>query len=248
METGHDVEYLGETGQMQLRCGKAFPLGMDSMLLAEFATVHAGDRVYDLGCGSGALLLLLFLRQPQLTAQGIELQPEDAALAKDNLMRNGLSACASIVEGDLRSLPQTQPPGQWDLVISNPPYFAPDKGRNSSNARRAAARTGTFCAPADICRTAAHLLRPRGRFSLVLRPERLEEWILALHATGLAPKRLRCVHHTPTHPPSMILLESVRQGKTGLSFLAPLFAADWNKQHAHRADKLPKVRQREDTK
>lgn len=231
------VEYLGQNGQMPLKTTGAFPLGMDSMLLAEFAILRSGDRVYDLGCGPGTLLLLLFLRQPRLTAGGVEIQPEAAALARENLARCGLASCASVTEGDLRTLPQSQRPGQWDLVVSNPPYFAPDRGGRAPDPQRATARTGTFCTPFDICKTAAHLLHPRGRFAFVLRPERLEEWILALHETGLTPKRLRCVHHTASHPPSMVLLEAVRLGKTGLSILPPLFAENWNQQRTPQKDK-----------
>lgn len=236
MNTKESVEYLGQNGKMPLRTAGAFPLGMDSMVLAEFVSLRPGCRVFDLGCGPGTLLLLLFLRQPLLTAGGIELQPAAAALARENLSHNGLSGCVSIAEGDLRTLPQSQAPGQWDLVVSNPPYFAPGRGAAASNPQRAAARTGTFCTPLELCKTASHLLHPRGRFALVLRPERLEEWILALHSAGLTPKRLRCVHHTAAHPPSMILLESVRLGKTGLSILPPLLAADWNRQRAAQRD------------
>ena len=36
-----------------------FPLGRDTLLLGEFATLRRGGRVCDLGCGAGALPLLL---------------------------------------------------------------------------------------------------------------------------------------------------------------------------------------------
>ena len=229
MET---IEYLGPMRLELAQDGSAFPLGMDSMLLAEFATLRRNDRVYDLGCGIGTLMLLLFAREMSLTAAGIELQAHAAALAKKNLARNGLCDRASVQTGDLRDLPALCPSGQWDLVISNPPYFPPSSGTQAKTASRALARTARFCSVPDLCRTAAHLLHPKGRFAFVLRPERLEDWMLSLHAVGLAPKRLRCVQHTPQSAPSLLLMEAVRCGKPGLSFLPPLYAAEWNARSA----------------
>ncbi len=231
------IEYLGPKRLALAQNGASFPLGMDSMLLAEFATLRRNDRVYDLGCGIGTLMLLLFSRQETLTISGVELQREAVVLAQQNLGRNGLCDRASVQEGDLRTLPQTLAPGQWDLVISNPPYFSPSTGKQAKAEHRAQARTALSCSAPDLCKTAAHLLRPKGRFAFVLRPERLEDWMLSLHASGLTPKRLRCVHHTPQSTPSLILLEAVRCGNMGLSFLPPLFASEWNAQRTKQTEK-----------
>ena len=48
-----------------------FPLGGDSLALAAFASVRRGDRVCDLGCGAGALLLLLAARVSPLALSGV---------------------------------------------------------------------------------------------------------------------------------------------------------------------------------
>ena len=57
-----------------------FPLSTDSILLADFACVHRGERGIDLGCGAGILTLLLLHRQEGLTMTGLELLPEAAGL------------------------------------------------------------------------------------------------------------------------------------------------------------------------
>ena len=84
-----------------------FPLGADSLRLAAFATVRRGDRVCDLGCGAGALLLLLAARESTLELSGVELSPEDGALARQNLAENGLTG--TIYTGELGYVCKTLP-------------------------------------------------------------------------------------------------------------------------------------------
>ena len=84
-----------------------FPLGGDSLALAAFASVRRGDRVCDLGCGAGALPLLLLARESSLDLSGVELDGEAAALARRNLAENGLSGV--IRTGDLRRVREQFP-------------------------------------------------------------------------------------------------------------------------------------------
>ena len=72
------------------------------------------------------------------------------------------------------------------------------------------------CSLEELCRTAARLLRNRGRFALCHRPERLADLMCALRGSGLEPKRMRLLAHGPEHPPSCVLMEAVRRGRPGL--------------------------------
>ena len=59
-------------------------LTTDTVLLADFAQSSAGRSGVDLGCASGALMLLLLWKTPALTMTGMELTDRAAALAKEN--------------------------------------------------------------------------------------------------------------------------------------------------------------------
>ena len=188
-----------------------FPLGGDSVALGAFATVRPRWRVCDLGTGSGALLLLLAGREPTLALTGVELDPMAAQAAQSNLIKNGLDG--RVLCCDLRCAPL--PAGQFDLVISNPPYFAVGSGTSGGSARCEEA-----CSLDELCAAAALLVKNGGRFALCHRPERLTDLLCALREHGLEPKRLRLLSHTPASPPSTVLVEAVRQGKPGLE-IAP---------------------------
>lgn len=187
-----------------------FPLGTDTLALGGFATVRRGWQVCDLGCGGGALLLLLAGRQTDLTLTGVELDPTAARAAEDNLTRNGLDG--RVLCRDLRTAPL--PAGGFDLVISNPPYFPVDGGKSGG-----AARCEESCTLDELCASAARLVKNGGRFALCHRPERLCDLMCALRSHGLEPKRLKLLSHSPRHAPSTVLVEAVRQGRPGLEMV-----------------------------
>ena len=106
-------------------------------------------------------------------------------------------------------------------MISNPPYFAQGSGASGGPARMEG-RDGLE----GLCRAAARLTRNGGRFALCHRPERLTDLLCSLRACGLEPKRLQLSAHGPDRPPSLVLVEAVRQGRPGLEILPTLYRAN----------------------
>lgn len=201
------LEQLGPY-QLEQRPG-VFPLGSDTLALGRFATVRKGWRVCDLGTGSGVLLLLLAAREPQLELFGLDQDPAAAALAR--------ITCGTTAWRD-RSGPgswsQTPfQPGSFDLVVSNPPYYAPGSGKDGGPARMEREELDA------LCRAAARLLRNGGRFALSFPTQRMVDLLEAMRRWDLEPKRLKLLSHTPTKPPYALLVEGVRQGKPGLQVL-----------------------------
>lgn len=208
-------------GALRLRQREGvFPLSMDTMALGDFASLRPGNRVWDLGCGSGALGLLLFGREPAITYTGIDCAEEACALAKENLAANHLAG--DIQTGTIEALWELGPRNAADLVISNPPYFR--KGRAGTPAR-------TGCGLEAVCGAAGRLLKTGGRFALCYPARELAEVFAALRNVGVEPKRLRLAAHTAQAAPKLALVEGVRQGKPGLTLLPNLI---W-----YRADGTP---------
>lgn len=201
------IEQLGPY-QLEQRPG-VFPLGSDTLALGRFATVRKGWRVCDLGTGSGVLLLLLAAREPQLELFGLDQDPAAAALAQDNLRHNGLEG--QIWTGSWSQTPF--PPGSFDLVVSNPPYYAPGSGKDGGPARMEREELDA------LCRAAARLLRNGGRFALSFPTQRLADLFETMRRWDLEPKRLKLLSHTPTKPPYALLAEGIRQGRPGLQVL-----------------------------
>lgn len=203
------MEHMEQLGPYTYRWDEnCFPLGADSLALGEFCTLKPGERMLDLGCGAGALLLLCVRREPDTTLFGVELDPAAAALARENLRENGLMG--TVFTGDLRETPLSE---GMDLVVSNPPWYPQGSGTGGGPGRMEG------CPLPQLCAAAARALRPKGRFALVHAPERLVDLLSGLREAGLEPKRLRFCRGGKDRPPCAVLVEAVKGGRPGLDIL-----------------------------
>ena len=118
-----------------------FKPGTDSFLLGSFPRLRRGERVCDLGAGTGLLGLLLLAREPDLQVTNVELQAAAVALAEQNTALNGLPERVSNLRADLREPGQLPKAGSFDLVVSNPPYFDAARGAVAQTESRGLARS-----------------------------------------------------------------------------------------------------------
>lgn len=111
----------------------------DTFLLGGFPVLRRGERVCDLGAGTGLLGALLLTREPSLTVTGLELREDACRLARRTAERSGWQERLLCRQGDLRRREDLPPAGGFDLVVSNPPYFPPETGRVSPQETRSVA-------------------------------------------------------------------------------------------------------------
>lgn len=204
-------------GGPKLLQAEHFRLGTDCVLLADFVNTSGAKHGIELGCASGAAMLLLLERSPKLYMTGLEIVPEAAETARENMALNGFTERSEIVTGDIRDHRALFRAGSFDLLVCNPPYFPQGSGALPQNADRAAARSELLCTLPELCATAAYLLQTGGRACFVHRPERLSELLVNLTQAGLEPKRLRFVCRDAYAAPSLVLVEARRGGKPGLT-------------------------------
>lgn len=191
-----------------------FRLSTDSVVLADFAAPPKYAKVCDLGCGSGAISMMLLASNPSLSVTGLEIQQALSDLAAKNAEKNGFTQFTSLC-GDLRKIRQLLPANSFTCVISNPPYFPADS-IPPEDASLALSRTEIACTPDDLCAAAQWLLTSGGTFSLVHKPERLADLICAMRNHRLEPKKLQFVRHSAASRRSLLLLQAVLDGKPGL--------------------------------
>lgn len=222
LKDGERLDDLQCNGLRIIQNEKLFCFGMDAVLLTGFTRVKEGERVLDLGTGTGIIPLLLSAKTKGEHFTGLEISNSSADMARRSVRLNGLEQRIEIIQGDIKEAGELFAPASFDVVTSNPPYMIGQHGLINSDLEKAAARHEILCTLEDVVRAAARLVRPGGRFCLVHRPFRLAEIIRVLSSYRLEPKRMRLVYPYADREPNMVLIESVRGGNPRMTVEKPL--------------------------
>lgn len=199
-----------------------FCFGMDAVLLSNFARVKKGEKVLDLGTGTGIIPILLTAKTEGESFWGLEIQEESADMARRSVAHNHLEAKVEIVTGDIKEAADIFGLASFDVITTNPPYMIGQHGIANASDTKAIARHEVLCTLEDILRESARILKPRGRFYMVHRPFRLAEIFSKMVKYGIEPKRMRMVHPYVDKEPNMVLIEGVRGGNPRMTVERPL--------------------------
>lgn len=213
---------LQRNGYRIIQNKNAFCFGMDAVLLSGFAQAREGERVLDLGTGTGIIPILMAAKTNGEHFTGLEIQADMADMASRSVQYNHLEEKIKIVQGDIKEASQLFGAASFDVVTSNPPYMNDSHGLKNPDLPKAIARHEVLCTLDDVVREAARLLKPGGRFYMVHRPHRLIEIITALTSYKLEPKRMKMVHPYVNKEANMVLIEAVRGGRSMLKAEAPI--------------------------
>lgn len=176
--TLHENERLDElhrNGYKIIQDKGRFCFGMDAVLLSGFARVKQGEKVLDLGTGTGIIPILLEAKTDGEHFTGLEIQPESADMASRSVAYNDLQDKIDIVVGDIKDASQRFGASSFDVITTNPPYMIGQHGIKNDQDAKAIARHEILCDLDDILRESAKMLKPSGRFYMVHRPFRLAE-------------------------------------------------------------------------
>ena len=195
---------------------EGFKFSLDSILLAEFADIKKNDEhIIDLCTGNGIIPILL-AHKYQKKVIGVEIQSEIVQLAKESVTYNSMDSMVTILENDVLALKNYFPGNNFDVVLSNPPYF---KYHHSNfvndNEMKGIARHELRISLEQLIEMASYLLKSKGRFYLVHIPERLEEICVYAHKYGFSVKQIQFVSSKEGEAPIIVLACLVKDGKFG---------------------------------
>ena len=209
--------FLG--GRLQVwQPATGYRAGIDPVLLAAAVPARPGQRVLDLGCGVGVVLMCLAARVGELGLWGVEIQPAYCDLARRNLAENGIEA--RVACADLAALPAEIAAIGFDHVVANPPYLHPGSRTPSVDPGRDVALAGPT--PLKVwVDVAARRLRPGGQAHFIQRADRLPELLGAVSAR-FGSVRLCPVAPRQGRPAKLVLIRAVKGGRGAFRMLAPL--------------------------
>lgn len=205
-----------------LQPAKGYRAGMDAALLAAAAGAASSDRLFEAGCGAGAVLMQIAGRAPGVSLTGLERDPAMAELARRNASLN--VADAEILTGDVAKGFRALGLDPFDIAVSNPPFF------DDPGALRAPGpgKTGAWMADDGLEAWTGFLLkavREGGSIVMIHRADRLAD-ILALLAPKAGSFAIRPIHAFAGDPAKRVLVRAIKTGKAPLRLLPALVLHD----------------------
>jgi tRNA1(Val) A37 N6-methylase TrmN6 len=212
-------------GRVRLRQpARGYRAGLDAALLAAAVPAAPGERVFEAGCGAGAVLMQVAARRPDVALTGLERDPAMAALAVGNAALNGVGERMAIRQGDVAAGFRALGMEPFDWAVSNPPFF------DDAGALRAPAegKRGAWMADDGLAAWTGFLLkavREGGRIVVIHRADRLAD-LLALLGEKAGSFTVRPVHPFADEPAKRVLVQAIKTGRAPLRLLPPLVLHD----------------------
>lgn len=220
---------LGYDGLKIYQDPEMFSFSLDSILLANFASIKRNTKnIIDLCTGNAPIPIYLTLRT-NANIYGVEIQKEAFDLAEKSIKENNITQI-EIINNNLINIHKIFKHEMFDLVTCNPPFFKYVETSNiNKNDFLTIARHEVLVTLDEIVFEASRLLKNGGSFAMVHRPDRLADIIEAFRKYKIEPKRLRFVHPKKDSKANHILIEGIKNGQTGgLNIMPPLIVYDGN--------------------
>ena len=213
---------------------------LDSVLLGDFVKINRKTKkILDIGTGCGIISLIL-AKKSKAQITGIELQPEMSELAERNAENNNFQNQIRIVNEDIKNYDRIFKKDEFDVIVTNPPYFDYDGNINQINdlEQISRARHNVDITIEEIIGISAYLLKNYGSFSMVFRSDRLVEILGLLTKYNLEPKRMKNCYTGKGKNAKISLIEAIKDAKKGFTIEEAIYVYDENGEKTEYIKKL----------
>ena len=201
-----------------------FCFGIDAVLLSDFAkNIKKNSMVLDLGTGTGIISILLCGKTDLKKIVGVEVQKEVYDMACRSAKLNNLEDKFEVINENILNLENIFELNKFDAIVTNPPYKKQNTGITNEKEKKMISRHEILANLEDFIRISSRLLKDKGEFYMVHRPERIVDIFSLMRKYRIEPKEIRLVFSNEKNPPKMVLIKGVRNGGEYLKFRENLY-------------------------
>ncbi|MDR1525222.1 MAG: methyltransferase [Tannerella sp.] len=144
------------------RC--AMKVGTDGVLLGAWVPVgHAACSVLDVGAGTGLVAMMIAQRNTEAEIDAVEIDKDACEQALENIGKSPFGGRINVIH---QSFPEYAAAKKYDLIVSNPPFFA--HSLKCPDQKRSAARHNDTLPLGLLVEHALEMLSECGRIALIL--------------------------------------------------------------------------------
>jgi tRNA1(Val) A37 N6-methylase TrmN6 len=226
VELTEDAFLGGQLRVRQLKSGHR--AGHDAVLLAAATAARPGDRVVDLGAGTGVAGLAVARRVAGIDLVLVEIDAALADLARANADVNAIHTDVIVLDVEADAAAFTAAglaPDSVDAVLMNPPFNDPARHRVSPDTARGIAHMATATTLSKWVHAARRILKSRGTLTLIWRADGIAEVISALDH-GFGSLQVLPIHGDAQGPANRILVRATKGGRAPTQILPALMLND----------------------
>lgn len=219
------IDDLQINGLKIIQNTQKFCFGIDAVLLANYVMEESikNKSILDLGTGTGIIPLILWGKSEPKEITALEIQRDMVEMARRSMKLNHLEDKIKVQWGDIKDPPKDILPNDYDILVSNPPYMENKRALVNPEESKAIARHEVLCTLEDLIRTAKRTLKPKGKFYMVHRAQRLVDILYLLRKWDMEPKKLRFIHPNKNKAPNLVLVQAIKGSKPNLIIEKPLY-------------------------
>ncbi len=228
------IEDLQRSGLRIIQKEDGFRFGEDAILLAhEAAGLWDANRrgacsFVEFGSHCGVVSILFAALSPGARGIGLELAARQVELMRRNIKLNRMEDRLTVLCRDIRSLacerkdwPEELIPNSYNFVIANPPYGVANEreeqlfATDPLQAERLIARYEIAITFEEMAAAASKLLKAKGKFVFIHRPDRLVDIFRALEKVRLMPSEMTMVVPYERAAAGLVLITATKDGRSG---------------------------------
>lgn len=184
-----------------------FRVGTDAVLLGILSNVHQAKRILEVGTGTGIISLMLAQRNPEANILAIDINSKAVDISQNNFLNSPFS---DRIKSQLQDFKSFKTEEDFDLIISNPPYFEINNSDKDILARQRLELDFS-----DLIKKAAKLLSDEGLFSVIIPIDSEKQFTQLSLENQLFLQRKVIIKGIKTAEPKRVVLEyAFKQSET----------------------------------
>ncbi|WP_225876603.1 tRNA1(Val) (adenine(37)-N6)-methyltransferase [Pedobacter psychrodurus] len=185
-------------------------INTDGVLLGATVTHPSPEAILDIGTGTGVIALMLAQRFPDACIHAVEIDEQAAETAEKNFQFSVFNQRLTINHISIEQYEYAQ---QFDLIVSNPPFFVNDL--KSEEFRKGIARHADEDFFSMLVKKSSELLADEGMIWLILPVKQANEVISTAAGYGLSLAE-RIHIHSDQSKPTFRQMICLKKGETVL--------------------------------